>query len=207
MLDLARHSRTCDGAPVGVYPETKHPTYFDSIGLSLEEPLLAALDANGSTTARSPVIIQSFETGNLRELDRSPTSRSPSSSTAAGRRTTWWPPATRAPTPTWSPPPGCAEIATYADGVGACKDRVIPRDARRTPAAADPVIARRPRAGLVVHRWTFRRENQFLPAEFRRGTAPNAPGDLAGEIRAFLEAGIDGFFTDNPDIVTSEVPS
>ena len=41
VLDLARHSRTCDGRPVGVYPETKHPTYFDSIGLSLEEPLLA----------------------------------------------------------------------------------------------------------------------------------------------------------------------
>ena len=51
VLDLARHSRTCDGRPVGVYPETKHPTYFDSIGLSLEEPLVAQLAANGLTTA------------------------------------------------------------------------------------------------------------------------------------------------------------
>ena len=47
VLDLARRSRTCDGGEVGVYPETKHPTYFDGIGLSLEEPLLATLDANG----------------------------------------------------------------------------------------------------------------------------------------------------------------
>ena len=54
VLDLARHSRTCDGRPVGVYPETKHPTYFDSIGLSLEEPLVAELDRNGfdGATAR-----------------------------------------------------------------------------------------------------------------------------------------------------------
>ena len=70
VLDLARRSTTCDGEPVGVYPETKHPTYFDSVGLSLEEPLLAELAENGMSKRRSPVIIQSFETGNLRELDR-----------------------------------------------------------------------------------------------------------------------------------------
>ena len=70
VLDLARHSVTCDGRPVGVYPETKHPTYFDSIGLSLEEPLVAQLTANGLNDRHAPVIIQSFETGNLRQLDR-----------------------------------------------------------------------------------------------------------------------------------------
>ena len=69
VLDLARHSRTCAGGAVGVYPETKHPTYFDGIGLSLEEPLLAGLDANGYE-AGDPVFLQSFETTNLRELDR-----------------------------------------------------------------------------------------------------------------------------------------
>ena len=52
VLDLARHSVTCDGRPVGVYPETKHPTYFDSIGLSLEEPLVAQLD--GERAERPP---------------------------------------------------------------------------------------------------------------------------------------------------------
>ncbi len=68
VLDLARHSRTCDGRPVGVYPETKHPTYFDDQGLSLEEPLLETLAANGYD-ADDPVFIQSFETTNLRQLD------------------------------------------------------------------------------------------------------------------------------------------
>jgi len=43
-------------------------------------------------------------------------------------------------------------------------------------------------------------ENQFLPLQFRSSTDPNAPGDLTGELRAYLDAGIDGFFTDNPAI-------
>ena len=70
VVDLARHSRTCDGRPVGIYPETKHPTYFDSIGLSLEEEVVQVLHSNGYRGRRAPVIIQSFETTNLRQLNR-----------------------------------------------------------------------------------------------------------------------------------------
>ena len=69
VIDLARRSVSCDGRQVGVYPETKHPTYFDSIGLSLEEPLAAALQANDVDRADAPVILQSFEVGNLRDLN------------------------------------------------------------------------------------------------------------------------------------------
>ena len=54
---------------VGIYPETKHPTYFDSIGKSLEEPLVATLNANGYRNRHAPVFVQSFEVGNLRQLD------------------------------------------------------------------------------------------------------------------------------------------
>ena len=54
---------------VGIYPETKHPTYFDGIGKSLEEPLVATLNANGYTRPNSPVFIQSFEVSNLRQLN------------------------------------------------------------------------------------------------------------------------------------------
>jgi glycerophosphoryl diester phosphodiesterase len=66
--------------------------------------------------------------------------------------------------------------------------------------APTPVIQVAHRAGLEVHGWTFRRENQFLPLQFRRGPDPSAVGDLVGELRVFLEAGMDGFFTDNPDL-------
>ena len=55
-------------------------------------------------------------------------------------------------------------------------------------------------AGLVVHVWTLRRENQFMATDFRVGTDPNAPGDMYAESRAFLDAGVDGLFSDNPDI-------
>jgi glycerophosphoryl diester phosphodiesterase len=54
-----------------------------------------------------------------------------------------------------------------------------------------------------VHGWTFRLENQFLPAEFRSSADPIAPGDLAGEIAVFVGAGMDGIFSDQPDIAAT----
>jgi glycerophosphoryl diester phosphodiesterase len=55
-------------------------------------------------------------------------------------------------------------------------------------------------AGLIVHGWTFRAENAFLPSEFRSGRSEADLGDLDREIAAFLALGIDGFFTDQPNI-------
>ncbi|WP_309067878.1 esterase-like activity of phytase family protein [Microbacterium sp.] len=205
VLDLARHSKTCDGRPVGVYPETKHPTYFDSIGLSLEEPLVAELRRNGLDDRRAPVILQSFETGNLRDLNRMTnvplaqlisSSGAPYDLVAAGDPRTYADLVTRR---------GVAEIARYADGIGAEKNVIIPRNADGTLARPSNVVRDAHRAGLTVHAWTFRVENQFLAADFRSSADPYAPGDLAGEIRAFLDTGIDGFFTDNPDIGAATV--
>ncbi len=205
VLDLARRSVSCDGEPVGVYPETKHPTYFDSIGLSLEEPLVAELEANELNRRRSPVILQSFETGNLRELDRMTRvdiaqlincTGAPYDLVAAGD------PRTYADLVT---PDGLREIARYADGVGLCKDVMIPREADGTLGAPTPVIHDAHRVGLEVHGWTFRAENQFLPAEFRVGEDPAAHGDLVGEIRTFVAAGMDGVFSDHPDLAVVAV--
>jgi glycerophosphoryl diester phosphodiesterase len=97
-------------------------------------------------------------------------------------------------------PAGLRFVDRYADGIGVCKNVMIPRNADNTLGTPTPVIADAHRRGLVVHGWTFRRENQFLPTEFRSSTDPNAPGDMAGEVDAFLTAGMDGFFTDNPDL-------
>lgn len=203
VIDLARHSISCDGRQIGVYPETKHPTYFDSIGLSLEEPLVAALQANGVDDADAPVIVQSFEVSNLRELDGMTdvalaqlvsSSGRPYDFTAAGD------PRTYADLVT---PAGLAEIAGYADGVGLEKSVMIPRTAAGTLGAPKPVIADAHAAGLSVHGWTFRLENQFLPAEFRSSADPIAPGDLAGEIAVFVGAGMDGIFSDQPDVAAT----
>jgi glycerophosphoryl diester phosphodiesterase len=200
VLDLARHSRTCDGDRVGVYPETKHPTYFDSVGLSLEEPLVATLSVNGFNRRNSPVLVQSFEVGNLRQLATMSPVRlvqlinctgAPFDFVAAGD------PRTYADLVT---PSGLRDVAGYADGIGACKDVLIPRAASGALGQPTNVIRDAHRRHLQVHGWTFRRENQFLPVNFRVGSDPNTAGDLVGEIDAFVDAGMDGFFTDNPDL-------
>ena len=98
-------------------------------------------------------------------------------------------------------PAGLAAIATYADGLGAAKNLVLPRDAAGRTGAPSSVVPDAHAAGLVVHVWTLRRENQFMATNFRIGTDPDAAGDLAAEARAFLDAGVDGIITDRPDVL------
>ncbi|MET1007893.1 MAG: glycerophosphodiester phosphodiesterase, partial [Propionibacteriaceae bacterium] len=200
VVDLARHSTTCSGQRVGVYPETKHPTYFRSIGLPMETQLLKVLKSDGYGKAKDPVWIQSFETGNLKRLARQTDIRlvqlvdcsgAPYDLVAKGDSRTYKDLVT---------PNGLRAIARYADGVGLCKDVMIPRDTSGRLSTPTPVIGNAHDVGLSVVGWTFRRENQFLPLEFRSSTDPNAVGDLVGEIRVFLAAGMDGFFTDNVDV-------
>jgi glycerophosphoryl diester phosphodiesterase len=200
VLDLARRSKTCKGRRVGVYPETKHPSYFDSIGLSLEEPLVQRLHASGFRGKRAPAYIQSFEVANLQQLRGMTRVRlvqlvncggQPWDFTVAGDPRTY---------ADLVSPAGLDFVRAYADGVAPCKDVVVPQDGAGNLTTPTPVVTDVHARGLVVHPWAFRVENQFLPTDLRGSADPNAPGDLAGEIRAFRDAGIDGFFTDNPGI-------
>ena len=199
VLALAREESRRRGSRIGVYPETKHPTYFDSIGLSLEEPLVAALRRHHHDRPNAPVMVQSFETANLRELAtrvRVPlvqlvdASGSRYDTVAAGSPTTYREMVTAE---------GLREIATYADGLGAAKDLVLPRDATGALGEPSDVVEDAHTAGLLVHAWTMRDENQFMATDFRRGTDPNAKGDARAEILAFLDAGVDGVFSDFAD--------
>ncbi len=199
VLTLAREESRRRGVRIGVYPETKHPTYFDSIGLSLEEPLVAGLRRHHLDRPGAPVMVQSFETANLRELAtrvRVPlvqlvdASGSPYDTVAAGSPTTYREMVTAE---------GLREIATYADGLGAAKDLILPRDATGALGEPSDVVEDAHAAGLLVHAWTMRDENQFMATDFRRGTDPNAKGDARAEIFAFLDAGVDGVFSDFAD--------
>ena len=196
VLDLRRQLSKELGRPLGVYPETKHPTYFRSIGLPLEERLVRALDRNGLNRWNAPVFVQSFETGNLRALDKS--LRVPlvqlfgaKNATPVGDTRTYGQLAT---------PAGLADVATYADGVGPSKDYIVPRNADGSSAAPTSFVDDAHDAGLVVHPYTFRRENTFLPLELRSSDDPAGIGDLTSELRQFYDLGVDGLFTDNPDI-------
>src|SRR3546814_11396617 len=88
-----------------------------------------------------------------------------------------------------------------ADGVGAHKSRVLPRDPRGAIGAPSSLVRDAHRLWLTVHVWTLRAENRFLPRNLRTTERPGAPGDLAAEARAFLDAGVDGLITDHPDLV------
>jgi glycerophosphoryl diester phosphodiesterase len=191
-------------AGVGVYPETKHPSYFDSIGLSLEEPLLATLHANGFDGPHAPVFIQSFEVSNLKQLNTMTNLPLVQLIDAVGKPfdfTLAGDPRTYADLAT---PAGLAEIARYADGVGPNMNVIVPRDASNHLLAPTHFVDDVHRAGLVVHPWTFRRENTFLPEDFRQGNPASplylsAVGNLPAELELFYKLGVDGVFSDNAD--------
>lgn len=200
VLDFAAGQRTCKGKRVLVVPEIKHGTYFDSIGLSMEEKVVRELRRRGLDGRRSTVIIQSFEIRNLKELNRKldvPLVQLVDCAGAPADRVAIGDPTTYADMVT---PAGLRKIARYADQLGACKNLMIPRQSDGTLGEPTSVIRDAHRAGLTVTGWTFRAENEFLPIEFRSGDNPAAYGDMAGEIRAFVRAGMDAFFTDQPDL-------
>jgi glycerophosphoryl diester phosphodiesterase len=188
------------GRPVGVYPETKHPSYFEGLGLALEPPLVEALRRHGLDRADAPVFIQSFEVSNLRRLaslTRVPLIQliEPAGSPwdfTLGRSARTYADLLK--------PEGLREIATYARGIGPHKSLVLPRDAGDRLLPHTALVRDAHAAGLLVHVFTLRAENQFLPAELRRGPDLGAAGDLAAEAELFLKAGVDGFFADQPGL-------
>ena len=198
ILHLARAEGDRLGRPIGVYPETKHPSYFASIGLALEEPLVAALARHGLDSAAAPVLIQSFEVGNLRTLARLTGVRLIQLLDSVGT-----PVDSGVSYAELATPAGLASIAAYAHGIGADKDLLVPRGRDQELLAAAPVVDDAHAAGLVVHAWTFRAENRFLPRDFRIGANPDARGDINAEYELFLRLGVDGLFTDHPDTLAA----
>jgi glycerophosphoryl diester phosphodiesterase len=191
ILRLAEQGSRRRGVTIGVYPETKHPTYFRSIGLPLEEPLVAALRRHHLDRPNAPVFVQSFETANLRRLADLVTvplvqlvddSGSPYDRVGTGRACSYADLVT---------PAGLREVATYAAGVGVHKSLLLDDPGRLVTDAHA--------AGLVVHAWTLRDENRFLRPDHRIGDDPHARGDSEAQTVALLDAGVDGVFTDHPD--------
>lgn len=193
VLDLVARRSHETGRRIGVYPETKHPSYFRSIGRPLEEPLLAALARRGLTTRDAPVFIQSFEVANLRALHDRTAVRlvqlvgveggPPDAATQVGVPRTF---------ASMITPDGLAAVAKYAYAIGVEKSLVQPIGGDGTLGAPTTLVDDAHRAGLAVHVWTLRSDALFLPAAYR-----SVPTD---EWRRFAMLGVDGMFGDFPDV-------
>ena len=177
VIDVAQEMGRTLGRPIGVYPETKHPTYFRGIGLPLEQKLLASLEKHGWNRRDAPVFIQSFESENLRDLRKLTAVRLiqlvdvrwPERLTDAGLKT----------------------VKEYADGIGPDKAFVIPVRADRTVGPPTDLVQRAHAAGLLVHIFTIRIDKEFL--------SPSYEGHPETEFQRFASLGVDGMFTDFPD--------
>ena len=192
VIDLVKQKSAETGRVIGIYPETKHPTYFDTIHLSLEEPLVALLHANGYTSSDAPIFIQSFEVENLKQLKEmthlplvqllAPREKRPYDFIVKGDSRTY---------EDLTSPKELAHIAEYAKAIGPDKRLIVPtiQETRLQPATS--LINEAHAVGLTVHSWTFRDEKQYL--------APEYYGNSEAEYEQFFQLGIDGVFTDFPD--------
>jgi glycerophosphoryl diester phosphodiesterase len=195
---------------VGIYPETKHPTYHQRLGLPLEGRLLRALDRAGWNKRKAPVFIQSFEQSNLKQLNRMTDVRLvqlvDAADVASDGTLIYYAPWDRPYDWTVSGDPklmartfgffatdkGLAEIKTYADGIGPWKRYIVSTrvDSNGALVTLPPtdLIKRAHRKGLLIHTWTFRDEPNNLASDYG--------GNPLREYRQFYKLGIDGVFSD-----------
>ena len=193
ILTLVAEGAANANRKVGVYPETKHPGYFESVGMDFERPLLAALEGFDG----GPVFIQSFEPAILKRLkDKSDAMLIQLVHEEA---------------PGAGPNISLNEIAKYAGGVGPSKNIVFTRN-------DDGVLflTEAHDLNLIVHPWTFRRDEKADPESSvtlaLKGTATenSAVGALVSkagvfDLYAHFSYGVDGAFTDFPDSGTDAI--
>jgi glycerophosphoryl diester phosphodiesterase len=209
IINLVKREAKKRGRRIGIYPETKHPTFHKTIGLPLEARLVKVLKKNGMNSRNSPVYIQSFEQGSLKELNTMTRVRliqlMDANDTDASGNPTYAPPFDRPYDWTASGDPalmartfgyfatdaGLDEVKTYADGIGPWKVYIIPTAGGGGGAVfpATDLIQRAHARGLKVHTWTFR--DDAFPSGY--------PGGPVEEYLAFYRLGIDGVFSDFPD--------
>ncbi|EXS70581.1 glycerophosphodiester phosphodiesterase [Sphingobium sp. Ant17] len=188
IVQLVRAKEAESSRRIGLYPETKHPSYFAGLGLPHQAALLDLLSRYGYQTEVDPVFIQSFEVGNLKAIRATSRLRLIQLVDAEGGPADL-PGTSYAEMLTVQ---GLTDIATYADGIGPSAALVI------APEGATALVGRAHDAGLQVHVWTMRMENSFLPPQYQRLDDLQGLGDFTGYVRAIAATGVDGLFSDFP---------
>jgi glycerophosphoryl diester phosphodiesterase len=185
----------------GIYPELKHPTFLREQGVDPVPAFIAAVREAGGQSAADIMYVQCFEIGAIRTLAQMSSIHWQCVQLVSSDGSPW--DARDQNAATMFTDDGLRRIAEYARGIGPEKSLVIGRDASNNLAAPTGLVDRAHAASLVVHPWTFRPENFFLPNALRIGvtSAPETQrlhGNLDAELRAFYGAGVDGVFSDDP---------
>lgn len=202
VIDLVKSLQVSQKRVIGIYPEIKHSTHFHRLKLPVERLLIETFKNSGYNKSTDPVYIQSFEVNNLVELKtytdlkllqlyESDKSLQPFDQAQIGSSLTYGKMASAE---------GLRNVAKYASAVGPDKSYIIPRDENNRLGEVTSFVNDAHAAGLKVHPYTFRAENSFLPAEFRSNGSPGDIGDFSSEMRSYLATGIDGVFSEQPDI-------
>ncbi|WP_372191438.1 glycerophosphodiester phosphodiesterase [Xanthomonas axonopodis pv. desmodiigangetici] len=205
IIDFVAAESAATGRTIGLIPEIKHPSYFKALGLPMEDKVLATLQAHAYTRT-APVIIQSFETGNLRYLrDKIGRTSNIGLLQLLGGAQMALPAGTDDAPKTYGQmitPDGLKQVATYADAIGPDIRSIIPLDAQQRLGAPTSLVHDAHAAGLQVQPYTFRPENYFLAANNRSSGAVTERNDAGAlvELQAYLDAGIDAFFADDPGL-------
>jgi glycerophosphoryl diester phosphodiesterase len=199
VVALAKAEGAKAGRTVGIYAELKHPTYFASIGLPMEQRFAAAVKTAGLASRSAPFYFQCFELTPLATVRKLIDVRTvflmddtgaPADLVAAGDPRTY---------ADLAKPAGLKAVAAVADGIGPSKIMIVPVDGGGRSLAPTSLIADAHAAGLIVHPFTFRAENAFLPAELRAPGGLAVQGDDRTEYLTFFKLGVDGLFSDFPD--------
>jgi glycerophosphoryl diester phosphodiesterase len=199
LLDLLQLLEAAD-RPVLMVAELKHATYFESIGLPLEEPFAGEI---AGWARPDNLVVESFEQtvlGKVQELD-------------VPGRVVFLADATGAPADQvakrgWGARPfadyltdaGLAGLAGEVDGVSVDKALLLAKDDRGNVTGSTDLAHRARAAGLETYAWTLRAENQFLARTFRRGRRPRDFGHWQREFDVVMRSGVDGVFADQPDL-------
>ncbi|WP_017607147.1 glycerophosphodiester phosphodiesterase family protein [Nocardiopsis xinjiangensis] len=185
VIELAKSLTKDLGRPVGIYPETKHPAHHVEQGLELEPTLIAELREAGlhGDEPAVPVFLQSFEPESLRKL----TDTGLPLVLLMGTEEHWR---------HYTTPDGLAEVASFAHAIGPHKSLIVPTDDEGNLGTPTELVEHAHEAGLLVHPFTFRSENHFLPANLRSEGVSTEYGGFAAEYEVFFEVGVDGVFSD-----------
>ncbi|MQA04274.1 MAG: glycerophosphodiester phosphodiesterase [Streptosporangiales bacterium] len=202
VIDIRKRLQNELGRPIGLLPELKHSTYFKSIDLDLESPFVKDLRANKLDSEKSRTVVQSFEVTNLRELREDWGLRIPAvfNTSASGQPYDFVESGDPRTYEDLLQPEELRKLAAFVDILGPEKRQVIPWNDDDTLGEPTSLVDDAHDAGIQVMPYTFRAENEFLPADYRTGDSPADFGRAIAEQKEYLDAGVDGIWCDQPDI-------